>query len=117
MEKFSNPHQFTFKQDFNKRLNDRDLFSNFEQDIDKSFFHELESSTCLQQGCKHVFDELAGASIENVIDIKKYSSTRKLYRITSWLNRFAKNLKEKLLNKAILLKTFVTVEELQAAQF
>ena len=67
--------------------------------------------------CKHVFDELAGASIENVIDTKKYSSTRKLYRITSWVNRFANNLKEKLLNNAILLKRFVTVQELKRAQF
>ena len=58
-----------FVQDFDKRFNDRDGFSNFMQDIDKSFFHELASTTCLQQNCKH--DELAGASIENVIDIKK----------------------------------------------
>ena len=63
-------------------------------------------------------DELAGAIIENVIDIKKYSSTRKLYRITtSWVNRFANDLKEKLLNNAILLKTFVTVQKLKRAQF
>ena len=75
-----------FGQDFDKRFNDRDVFSNFEQDFDKSFFHELKSTTCLQQNCKHVFDELAGVSIENIIDTKKSSSTRKLYRITSWVN-------------------------------
>ena len=63
-----------------------------------------------------MFDELAGASIENVTDIKKYSSTRKLYRIASWVNRFAKNLKEKPLNNAILLP-FVTVEKLRRTQF
>ena len=77
----------------------------------------MKSTTCLQQNCKHLFDELAGASIENIIDIKKSSSTRKLYRTTSWVNRFAKNLKEKLLKKAILLKPFVTVQELRRAQF
>ena len=67
-----------FEQDFDKRFNDRNVFSNFEQDFEKSFFHELKSTTCLQHNCKHEFDELAGAIIENVIDIKKYSSTRKL---------------------------------------
>ena len=87
------------------------------QDFDKSFFHELKSNNCLQHNCKHVIDDLAGASIENFIDIKKYSSTRKLYRITSWVNTFANNLKEKLLNNAILLKPFVTVHELKRAQF
>ena len=40
-----------------------------------------------------------------------------MYRITSWVNRFAKNLKEKLLNNAVLLKPFVTVEELRRAHF
>ena len=41
-----------------------------------------------------------------------------MYRISSfWANRFAKNLKEKLFNKAILLKPFVTVQELRRAQF
>ena len=106
-----------FEQDFGKRFNDRDVFSNFVQDFDKSFFHELKSTTCLQHNCKHVSDDLAGASIENVIDIKKYSSTRKLYRITSWVNRFANNLKEKLLNNAVLSKPFITVHELKRAQF
>ena len=91
--------------------------SNYVQDFDKSFFHELKCSSCLQRNCKHLFDDLAGASIENVIDIKKYSSARKLYRITSWANRFANNLKEKLLNNAILSKPFVTVHELKRAQF
>ena len=71
-----------FEQDFDKGFNDRDVFSNSVQDFDKSFFHELKRTTCLQHNCKHVFDDLAGASIENVIDIKKYSSTRKLSRIT-----------------------------------
>ena len=106
-----------FERDFDKRFNDRDVFSDFGQDFDENFFHELKSTTCLQHNCKHVFDELAGASIENFIDIKKYSSTRTLYRITSWVNRFAKNLKEKLLNNAVLLKTFVTAEELRRVQF
>ena len=106
-----------FERDFDKRFNNRDVFSNFEQDFDKSFFHELKSTICLQHNCKHVSDELAGASIETVIYIKKNSSTRKLYRITSCVNRFAKNLKEKLLNNAVLLKPFVTVEELRRAQF
>ena len=94
-------------------FSESDVFTNFEQDFDKSFFHELKGSTY----CKHVFDELTGASIENVIDIKKYSTTRKLYGITSWVNRFANNLKEKLLNNGILLKPFVTVEELRKARF
>ena len=106
-----------FEEDFDKRFNDHDVFSNYVQDFDKSFFHELKGTTCLQHNCKHVFDDLAGASIENVIHIKKYSLTRKLYRITSWVNRFANNLKEKLLNNAILLKPFVTVQELKRAQF
>ena len=44
--------------------------------------HPLKSTTCLPQNCKHLFDELAVASIENVTDIKKYSLNRKLYRIT-----------------------------------
>ena len=83
------------------------------QDFDKSFFHELKSTTSLQHNCKHIFDDLGGASIENVIDIKKYSSTRKLYRITSWVNRFANNLKEKLLNNAVLLKPFVNFNGLK----
>ena len=60
-------------------------FSNFMQDFDKNFFHELTSTTCLQQNCKH--DELAGASIENVIDIKKYSSTQKLYKMGNCISR------------------------------
>ena len=46
--------------------------------------------------------KVAGASIEKVIDVKKYSSTQKLYRIISWVNEFANNLKEKLLKNAIL---------------
>ena len=87
------------------------------QDFDKSFFHELKRITCLQHNGKHVFDDLAGASIQNLADIKKYSSTRKLYRIILWVNRFANNLKEKLLNNAILLEPFVTVHELKRAQF
>ena len=95
-----------------KRFSDRDVFCNFEQDFDKNVFDELKSTACLQQNCKHVFDELGGESIENIINIKKYSSTRKLYRIISWVNRFVKNLKEKLLNNTVLLKPFVTIEEL-----
>ena len=83
-KRFNNRDVFSnFEQDFDKRFNDRDAFSNFVQDFDKRFFHELKSNTCLQHNSKHVFDDLAGASIENVIDIKKNSSTRKLYRITS----------------------------------
>ena len=46
--------------------------------------------------------KVAGASIEKVIDVKKYSSTQKLCRIISWVNEFANNLKEKLLKNAIL---------------
>ena len=88
-EGFSN-----FEQDFEKRSNNHDGFSNSAQDFGKSFFHELTSTTCLHQNCKHVFDKLACASIENVIDIK-YSSTRKLYRITSWVNRFCKEFERK----------------------
>ena len=53
-----------------------------EKDFDKRFFQELTSTACPQQNCKHVFDELSGGSCENVIDIRKYSSTRKLYKIT-----------------------------------
>ena len=53
-----------------KRFNEHDVFSNFEQDFDQSFFHELKSTTCLQHNYKHALDELAGASIENVVDIK-----------------------------------------------
>ena len=53
----------SFAQDFDKRLSNRDGFSNFAQDFDKSFFHELTSTACLQQSCKHVFDELADVSI------------------------------------------------------
>ena len=36
-----------------KRFNDRVVFSNSEQD-----FHDLKCAVCLQQNCKHVFDEL-----------------------------------------------------------
>ena len=56
-------------------------------------------------------------SDKNVIDFKKYSSTRKLHRIPSWVKGFANNVKEKVLNNAILLLTFVTVQELKRAQF
>ena len=85
-KKFNDRDSFSnFVQDFDKRFNDRDGFSNFMQDIDKSFFHELTSTTCLQQNCKH--DELADASIENVIDIKKYSSTQKLYKMDNCISR------------------------------
>ena len=103
-----------FEQDFDKKFNDRDVFSNFVEDFDKSFLHKLKSTTCLQHNCKHVFDDLVRASIEN---IKKCSSIRKLYRITSWVNRFANNVKERLLNNAVLLKPLVTVHELKRAQF
>ena len=64
-----------FEQDFDKRFNGHDGFSNSVQDFDENFFHELTSTTCLQQNCKHVFDELACASIENVIDIKHENYT------------------------------------------
>ena len=70
-KRFNNRDVFSnFEQDFDKRFNNCDAFSNFEQDFDKSLFYELKSTTCLQNNCKHVFDELAGVSIENVIDIK-----------------------------------------------
>ena len=43
---------------------------NLSKTLTKAFFYELKSTTCLQHNYKHVLDELAGTSIENVIDIK-----------------------------------------------
>ena len=67
-----------FEQDFDKRFNGHDGFSNSVQDFDENFFHELTSTTCLQQNCKHVFDELACASIEmslmlNIVQHENYT--------------------------------------------
>ena len=45
-----------FEEDFDKKFNNRNMFSNFEQDFVKSFFHELKSTACLQHNWQHVFD-------------------------------------------------------------
>ena len=55
-------------------------------------------------------------SIENVIDIKRFNSLKKLLRVTSWIKRFVNNLKMKVLKKEILKKPFVDSNELHISQ-
>ena len=64
----------------------------------------------------HVFEVFQGLFFV-FLSYRKDALGTRLYRITFWVNRFAKNLKEKFLNNEILLKPFVTVEELRRAQF
>ena len=54
-------------------------------------------------------------SIENVIDIKRFSSLQKLLRVTSWVKRFVNNLK-KVLKKETSKKPFVDSNELHMSQ-
>ena len=58
----------------------------------------------------------SGVSFENVIEIKRFNSLLKLLKVTAWVHRFIKNLKNKLKNKEILLKPFITGTELQNVQ-
>ena len=58
----------------------------------------------------------SGVSIENVIDIKRFNSLKKLLRVTSWIKRFVNNLKMKVLKKEILKKPFVDSNELHISQ-
>ena len=55
-------------------------------------------------------------SIENVIDIKRFNSLKKLLRVTSWIKRFVNNLKMKVLKKEILKKPFVDSNGLHISQ-
>ena len=53
-------------------------------------------------------------SIENVIDVHRYSSREKLVRVTAWIQRFAQNCKAKI-RKTDRMTGGLTVEEIVSA--
>ena len=55
-------------------------------------------------------------SIEYVIDIKRFNSLQKLLRVPSWVKRFVKSLKKKVLKKKTLKKPFVDSNKLHMSQ-
>ena len=55
-------------------------------------------------------------SIKNVIDIKRFNSLQKPLRVTSWVKRFVKNLKQKVLKKETLKISFGDSSELHMSQ-
>ena len=57
-----------------------------------------------------------GVAIENVIDIERFNSLQKLFRVTSCIKRFVNNLKKKVLKKETLKKPFVDSNELHMSQ-
>ena len=66
----------------------RDFQNSF--DVEHVFSHELKT-------CALFISNLTPANlkcdIENLIDLSRYSSVSKLYRVTAWVCRFIQNLK------------------------
>ena len=59
-------------------------------------------------------------SIENVIDIKRFNFLQKLLPVTSWVKRFLKNLKKKVLKKEALKKiahVSITMDFIKSKEF
>ena len=54
-------------------------------------------------------------SIENVIDVHRYSSREKLVRVTAWIQRFTQNCKAKI-RKTDRITGGLTVEEIVSAE-
>ena len=55
-------------------------------------------------------------SVKNVFDINKFSTLKKLYRVTAWIFRFFNNLRKTLSKTKTLSKPFTTVCELKFAE-
>ena len=54
---------------------------------------------------------------EDIIDISKFNSWNKLYRVTAWIKRFVNNVRSKKENQELLLNPFLTSYELRNSNF
>ena len=61
-------------------------------------------------------DNNDGRSIDNVIDLTKYSNVLKLFRVTSYVIRFIHNLKRKRNNESLIKNKYVNAEEMRQAK-
>jgi hypothetical protein len=56
------------------------------------------------------------SSIQNIVDINRFSNLFKLYRTTAYVIRFVNNIKRKKNKRKLLLQKFCTVEEIKHVQ-
>ena len=54
---------------------------------------------------------------EDIIDTSKFNSLNKLYRVTAGIKRFVNNVQNKKENQELLLKPFLTSNEIRNSEF
>ena len=54
---------------------------------------------------------------EDIVDISKFNSLNKLYRAMSWIKRFVTNVQNAKENQELLLKPFLTSNEIRNSEF